>query len=110
LHLARRTLRKYLQSPVQTRAHRQRTGKIDPFRSVVAGLLEQDPSARSVVILQRAVTTAWVRSWDYDTAGLGSQLRSPLRPPRAFVRMEPARTERPEVDCRHFGTLDYAGD
>jgi transposase len=53
LHLSRKTLRKYIQSPVQTPARRQRTSKIDPFMSTVAGLLEQDPSASAVVILQR---------------------------------------------------------
>ena len=53
LHLARKTLRKYLHSPVQAPAHRPRTSKIDPFKSAVADLLEQDPSASAVVILQR---------------------------------------------------------
>ena len=39
-----------------------------------------------------------------------SELRSPLHPPRAFVRMEPGPAERFEVDWGHFGALDYAGD
>jgi hypothetical protein len=53
LHLARKTLRKYLQSPLQAPARRLRTSKIDPFKSAVVSLLEQDPRASSVVILQR---------------------------------------------------------
>jgi hypothetical protein len=32
LHLSRKTLRKYIPSPVQTPARRQQTGKIDPFK------------------------------------------------------------------------------
>jgi len=109
LHLARKTLRKYLHSPVQAPAHRPRATKIDPFKSAVASLLEQDPRASSVVILQR------LRPLGYE-GGITilrdyvSQLRSPLHPPRAFVRMEPAPAERFEVDWGHFGTLDYAGD
>ena len=43
LHLARKTLRKYLHPPVQVPARRLRATKIDPFKSAVAGLLEQDP-------------------------------------------------------------------
>jgi hypothetical protein len=55
LHLARKTLRKYLDSPVQAPARRTRTRKIDRFRSVVGSLLEQDPSASAVVILWGSV-------------------------------------------------------
>jgi transposase len=53
LHVARKTLRKYLHSPAEAPAHRSRTSKIDPFKSAVAGLLEQDPTASAVVIPQR---------------------------------------------------------
>ena len=75
----------------------------------VAGLLEQDPTASAVVILQR------LRPLGYD-GGITilrtcvSQLRSPLHPPGAFVRMEPAPAERFEVDWGNFGALNYAGD
>jgi hypothetical protein len=48
-----KTLRKYIKSPVQTPARRQGTSKIDPFKTAVAGLLEQDQRASAVVILQR---------------------------------------------------------
>jgi transposase len=109
LHLSRKTLRKYLQSPLQKPARRPRTSKIDPFKSTVADLLKHDPTASAVVILQR------LRPLGYD-GGITilrdyvRQLRSPLHPPRAFVRMEPAPAERFEVDWGHFGTLDYDGD
>ena len=88
LHLSRKTLRKYIQSPVQTPARRQRTSKIDPFKSTVADLLEQDPTASAVVILQR------LRPLGYDGGitvlrNYVRQLRGPVHPPRAFVRMEP---------------------
>ena len=109
LHLSRKTLRKYIQSPVQTPARRQRTSKIDPFKSTVADLLEQDPTASAVVILQR------LRPLGYDGGitvlrNYVRQLRGPVHPPRAFARMEPGPAERFEVDWAHFGTLDYAGD
>jgi transposase len=109
LHLARKTLRKYLQSPVQAPAHRPRATKIDPFKSAVAGLLEQDPSASSIVILQRLRPLGYEGGITILRAYV-SELRSPLHPPRAFVRMEPAPAERFEVDWGHFGALDYAGD
>jgi transposase len=109
LHLARKTVRKYIQSPVQTPARRRRTSKIDPFKAAVAGLLEQDPTASSVVLLQR------LRPLGYEGGvtvlrNYVRQLRGLAHPPRAFVRMEPAPAERFEVDWGHFSTLDYAGD
>jgi transposase len=109
LHLARKTIPKYLQSPVQTPAHRKRTTKIDPFKPTIAGLLEQDPSASSVVILQR------LRPLGYEGGitllrNYVRQLRGLVLPRRAFVRMEPAPAERFEVDWGHFGALDYSGD
>ena len=83
LHLSRKTLRKYIQSPVQTPARRQRTSRIDPFKSTVADLLEQDPTASAVVILQR------LRPLGYDGGitvlrNYVRQLRGPVHPPRAF--------------------------
>lgn len=109
LHLARRTVRRYLDSPVQAPTRRKRARKIDPFRPLVASLLEQDPSASAVVVLQR------LRPMGYDGGitllrACVRQLRNPLHPPRAFVRMEPSPGERFEVDWGHFGTLDYGGD
>jgi hypothetical protein len=80
LHLSRKTLRKCIQSPVQTPARRQRTSKIDPFKSTVADLLEQDLSARAVVVLQR------LRPLGYE-GGITvlrnhvRQLRGPAHPP-----------------------------
>ena len=37
-------------------------------------------------------------------------VRPPLKPNRAFLRMEPPPGERFEVDWGHFGVLDYVGD
>jgi transposase len=97
LHLSRKTLRKYLQSPEQAPAHRSRTSKIDPFKPTVAGLLEQDPTASAVVILQRLRPLGYEGGITILRAYV-SELRSPLHPPRAFVRMEPGPAERFEVD------------
>ena len=87
LHLSRKTLRKYIQSPVQTPTPRQRTSKIDPFKSTVASLLEQDPSASAVVILQR------LRPLGYDGGitvlrNYVRQLQGPAHPPRAQSQKE----------------------
>src|SRR5579885_2763570 len=109
LHLAARTVKKYLWTPVPEPVRRPRPSKLDPFKPLIADLLEQDPRAPGVVILQRLQAAGY--------AGCYSLLRQYLRrvrvarsAPRAFVRMEPAPGERFEIDWGHFGSLDYQGD
>jgi len=53
LHIGRRTIAKYIVAPAQTAAPRQRSSKLDPFKSTIAEFLEQDPHARATVIAQR---------------------------------------------------------
>ena len=109
LHLARKTIRKYLHSPVPGSVRHPRTSKLDPFQSTITDLLEQDPHASAVVILQR------LRPLGYEGCitilrAYVSQRRAALHSRRAFVRMEPSPGERFEIDWGHFGALDYQGD
>ncbi len=53
LHLARRTISQYLVTPARSAACRQRASKLDPFKSTIAELLEQDAKASAMVIAQR---------------------------------------------------------
>lgn len=109
LHMDTRTVTKYLQTPVPAPIRRPRPSKLDSFKPLIADLLEQDPRAPGVVILQRLNAAGY--------AGGHSILREYLQrvrvagsEPRAFVRMEPAPGERFEIDWGHFGALDYQGD
>jgi transposase len=109
LHLAARTVKKYLCSPVPLPVRRPRPSKLDPFKPLIADLLEQDPHAPGMVIWQRLQAAGY--------AGCYSLLRQYLRrvrvtrsAPRAFVRMEHSPGERFEIDWGHFGALDYQGD
>ncbi len=45
LQMDTRTVKKYLQSPVQTPVSRPRASKLDTFKSAIDELLEQDPQA-----------------------------------------------------------------
>ena len=109
LHLAARTVKNYLQTPVPLPVHRSRPSKLDPFKPLIAELLDQDPRAPGAVILQRLQTAGY--------SGGHSILRDYLQQVRvvgsaspAFVRMEPGPGERFEIDWGHFGALDYQGD
>src|SRR6266704_5840655 len=53
LHLGRRTISHYLATPARSAARRQRASKLDPFKSTIAELLEQDAKASAMVIAQR---------------------------------------------------------
>jgi transposase len=109
LHLARRTISKYLDSPAPVPAHRQRTSKLDPFKATVVELLEQDPHASAVVIRQRLQPLGYLGGITI-LRNYVLPLRTMLHKRRAFVRMEPSPGERFEIDWGHFGALDYQGD
>jgi transposase len=109
LHLAARTVKKYLQTPVPVPVHRSRSSKLDPFKPLLAELLDQDPRAPGAVILQRLQAAGYsgghtiLRDYLQKVRAAGSA-------PPAFVRMEPGPGERFEIDWGHFGALDYQGD
>ena len=100
LRLAPKTVKKYLLAPAQTPGSHSRASKLDPFKLTLTELLQQDPSASAVVLLQR------LRPLGYE-GGITilrdyvSPLRAKIAPPRAFVRMEPGPGERFEIDWGH---------
>jgi transposase len=108
LHLGRRTISQYLAAPARRAAPRQRTRKLDPFKTTIAELLEQDSEASAVVIAQQ------LRRLGFD-GGLSilkehlHAVRGNSAVQRAYVRMEPGPGERFEIDWGHFGALSYQG-
>jgi transposase len=109
LKLGWKTIKKYLETPAQGPATRERRSKLDPFKAMVAECLEKDPSVTAALIFQRikdqgfsgghAILQEYVR-----------KVRPQPESKRAFVRMEPFAGERFEVDWAHFDVLNYSGD
>jgi len=52
LHIGRRTIAKYLETPAARPARRERAHKIEPWKAAIAELLEKDPDANAPVIAQ----------------------------------------------------------
>jgi transposase len=110
LHVARKTIMKYLLSPDGGATVRKpRKTKLDAFKPVVRELVERDPEASAVVILDR------LRPLGYEgkitiLRDYLKTVRQAVHPPRAFVRVESSPGDRFEVDWGHFGALDYEGD
>src|SRR5258707_10978413 len=108
LQLGRRTISQYLVTSARSAARRQRASKLDPFKSTIAELLEQDAKASAMVIAQRLGPLGF-------TGGLSilkdylHAVRAQTAAKRAYVRMEPGPGERFEIDWGHFGTLLYQG-
>src|ERR1051325_2735958 len=104
----RRTIAKYLNVPAPAVTRRDRASKLDPFKPVIAELLQQDPKAHAPVIAQRLQPLGYEGSLTI----LKNYLRA-LRasvPKRAYVRVESSPGERFEIDWGHFGSLNYQGD
>ena len=110
LHVSRKSIRKYLQNPLPPKSIRTpRPSKLDPFKPVIRELLEQWPTASSVVIEQR------IKSLGYSGENTivkqyVATLRKVRNPPRAFVRIESMPGECFQIDWGHFDSLDYEGD
>jgi len=109
LNLNRRTVAKYLIQPAPPRPRPQRTSKLEPFHAAIGKLLEQDPHASAVVILQRLRG----RGFDGGITILKDhlhQVRTESAARRAYVRVESPPGDRFEIDWGHFGSLEYSGD
>ena len=100
LHMDTRTVKKYLYSPVPAPIRRPRLSKLDPFKPLIAELLEQDPRAPGVVILQRLEAAGYSGGHSILREYL-QRIRVARFAPRAFVRMEPAAGERFGIDWGH---------
>lgn len=109
LRMSWRTIKKYLDTPAQTPAQRQRDSKLDAFKTTIAEWLEKDPTASAAVIEQRLRTLGYIGGHSILRAYVHT-IRPQIKPARAFLRMEPPPGERFEVDWGHFGALDYQGD
>ena len=109
LQMDTRTVKKYLQAPVQTPVSRPRTSKLDNFESAIDELLEQDPQASAAVIAQRLKPLGFTGGRTILQNYVRDHRPAPTVP-RAFVRMEPNPGDRFEVDWGHFDVLDYSGD
>jgi transposase len=106
LHISRRTILKYLDTPAPPPARRDRSSKLDQFKPAIAELLEQDPSAHTPVITQRLRTLGYEGSETLVKNHLRA-LRAESKARRAYVRVEPGPGERFDIDWGHFGALLY---
>ena len=59
LRMGWRTIKKYLHQPDQPGVSRDRSSKLDPFKTTIADLLAQDPTVSSAVIEQRLRTIGY---------------------------------------------------
>ena len=108
LHIGRRTLAKYLNTPASKPARRERSHKIEPWKGAITELLEKDPEANAPVIAQHLKPLGF----DGGLTIIKNYLRALRKNSvarRAYVRVEPAPGERFDVDWGHFGALVYNG-
>jgi len=104
LHLTRKTVRKYLDNPMQKPPVIRRKSKLDPFKNEIKQLLEQDTRVSAEVIKQR------IKSMGY--AGGITIIRDYLQKMRptnkqAFIRFESAPGRQMQIDWGHFSSLAY---
>src|SRR5437588_2861050 len=108
MRIGRRTIAKYLEAPAAKAAHRDRASKLDPFKEIIAELLQQDPDANAPVIAQRLKPHGYDGGFTIVKDYLRT-LRKNTVARRAYVGVEPAPGDRFDVDWGHFGALVYNG-
>jgi len=110
LHVSRDTVRKYLRNPSPLKTIRApRKSKLDSFKPVIRELLEQWPTASSVVFEQRLKSLGYTGGNTILRQYIAT-LRMVRNPPRAYVRIESSPGECFQIDWGHFDSLDYEGD
>ena len=110
LRVSRCTIRKYLRDPLPRKSIRaRRPSKLDPFKPVIRELLEQWPTASSVVVEQRLKSLGYTGE-NTILRHYMATLRKVRNPPRAYVRIESSSGECFQIDWGHFDSLDYEGD
>ena len=104
LHLTRKTVRKYLDNPMQKRPVIRRKSKLDPFKNEIKQLLEQDPRVSAEVIKQRIDSMGYAGGITIIRDYL-QKIRSTNK--QAFIRFESAPGKQMQIDWGHFGSLAY---
>ncbi len=102
-------MRRYLRLRQPVPRRRGRPSKLDPYKPIIAELLERDPEASAVVIAQRLQSLGYPGELTI-LRGYLRHLRRHQRPLRAYVRVESAPGDCFQVDWGFFGSLDYQGD
>jgi len=106
LNLHRKTVARYLNDPNPKRPVIKRSSKLDPFKEEISKMMEIDPKASAVVILQRIASLGFdgevtiLRDYLRKTRG-----RSKRREP--FIRFESLPGQQCQIDWGHFGSLTY---
>jgi transposase len=106
LGVSRPTVSKYLDDPNPKRPMIVRPSKLDPFKEDIERMLDLDPKASAMVILQRLQE----KGYDGGSTILRDYL-SRVRPrpsqKQAFIRFESPAGMQCQIDWGHFGHLDY---
>ena len=108
LHLAARTVKKYLQAPVPAPTRRPRASKLDPFNHSSPNCWSKTRASRassSCSDWQRPATRGAIRFCASTCSGCA---RLVPRTAPSYAWNPPG--ERFETDWGHFGALDYQGD
>jgi transposase len=106
LHLARKTVAKYLRDPNPPRQRVQRTRQLDPFQDEIARLLAIDPKVSAVVLRQRIAEQGFDGGITIVRDYL-RRVRPAAHPKPAFVRFESPPGHQCQIDWGHFGSLAY---
>jgi len=106
LKLNRKTVVRYLRDPNPKRPTVKRASKLDPFKQEIERMLEIDPKASAVVILQRIASLGFEGEITI-LRGYLRKIRGRSKKRQPFIRFESLPGQQCQIDWGHFGSLTY---
>jgi transposase len=106
LNVTERTVRNYLKADLEHRVRKRRTSKLDPYKPIIEGIMNENPFFNNVVLQERLERQGYggkisiVRDF---TRGIRKQLTT-----QAVLRYETEPGHQAQVDWKEFGkqTID----
>lgn len=108
LRLGRNTVKKYLANPENNgrSPSTQKTSKLAPFHEMINQFLEQEPTVRVPVVLQRLQSKGFNGKITIVREYIRKR-RGRLIQPVPFIRFESLAGQQMQIDWGHFGSLAY---
>ena len=107
LQISRESVAKYLADPAPvTGTRKKKPSKLDSYREMISGMVEECPDIKAPVILQHIRKKGFTGGISI-VRGLLRELRGKAGSRQPFIRFESQPGEQVQVDWGHFGSLSY---
>ena len=107
LGINKETVKKYIQTPEKSAGQkRKRSSKLDAYREMIEGFLQEDPLVRAPVVLRKLRENGF-NGGSTIVRDFLRQIRGQRKNRTPFIRFESPPGKQMQIDWGHFGTIAY---